>query len=177
MISFSYEDGLCLEYMPNGNLRDYLCRYNDTVSREQRHKWAYEAAEGLDVLHSADIIHSDPKPSNFLLDACLNLRIADFGCSSFRRSQASAHADLFALGSTIYEIMTGRSPYQELPSSEVQQRYRAHEFPDVTNIPCGECIRQCWLGEAYSAQEIRDVIKAETPDFLQPPAVGVIQPM
>jgi hypothetical protein len=38
MISFSYEDGLCLEYMPNGDLRDYLRQYKDTMSRKQRHK-------------------------------------------------------------------------------------------------------------------------------------------
>jgi serine/threonine protein kinase len=161
MIGYTEEDGLYLEYMPNGNLRDYLGRYNATISLEQRHKWACEAAEGLQVLHSADIIHGDAKLPNFLLDATLGLRIADFGHASFRTSRVSVGKDLFALGSTIYEIMTGASPYQELASSEVERRFKARELPNLTDILCGECIRQCWLGQVNSAQEVYDMIAAE----------------
>jgi hypothetical protein len=31
MICYIAKDGLCLEYMPNGDLRDYTCRYNGTA--------------------------------------------------------------------------------------------------------------------------------------------------
>src|SRR5207253_4879834 len=103
----------------------------------------------------------DAKLPNFLLDATLGLRIADFGHASFGISQVSVGKDLFALGSTIYEIMTGASPYQELASSEVEPRFEARQFPNLTDILCGECIRQCWLGEVKSAQEVYDIIEAE----------------
>ena len=67
--------------------------------------------------------------------------------------------DLFALGSTIYELLTGHSPYEELPSDEVERLYQEKEFPDVSNLPCGDVIIQCWLGEFDSAQQVWDLIK------------------
>lgn len=69
--------------------------------------------------------------------------------------------DLFSFGSTIYTIITGQYPFQELPSDEVAERYKAHEFADVTAITCGEIINRCWRCEVESAQEIYDFIQAE----------------
>jgi serine/threonine protein kinase len=81
---------LTMEYMPNGCLKDYLSTYNDKIPIRQRLQWAREAAEGLQLLHSANVIHCDVEPRNFLLDAELSLKIADFSGSSLEGSQASA---------------------------------------------------------------------------------------
>ncbi|KAL5323222.1 hypothetical protein ACEPPN_007755 [Leptodophora sp. 'Broadleaf-Isolate-01'] len=126
------ECSLIMEYMPNGCLKDYLLANNEKVTTAQRLRWAQEAAEGLQLLHAANVIHCDVEPKNFLLDADLSLKIADFSGSSLDGSNASACAgtrflppsfdwrspptiqnDLFGLGSTIYTIMTGRYPFQE----------------------------------------------------------------
>ncbi|MCJ1248686.1 hypothetical protein MMC30_005904 [Trapelia coarctata] len=166
---------LTLQYMPNGSLKDFLLANNDIVSRKQRLQWVQEAAEGLQLLHVASVIHCDVEPKNFFLDANLGLRIADFSGSSLEGSRASACAgqrfslpdfdwrrqptvqdDLFGLGSTIYFIMTGQYPFQELSSDEVEDNYRAHRFPDVTNIECGNIIKRCWHSEVASAQGIRE---------------------
>lgn len=48
----------------------------------QRLQWVRDAAEGLHFLHPANVIHCDVEPRNFLLDAELSLRIADFSGSS-----------------------------------------------------------------------------------------------
>ncbi len=174
------ECSLTMEYMPNGCLKGDLLAHNDKISATQRLQWILEAAEGLQLLHSANILHCDVEPKNFLLDADLGLRFADFGGSSFEGSLASASAetrflppdfnlhrmptiqdDLYGFGSTIYSIMTGQYPFQELPSNEVEKLYKAHKFPDVTGIPCGEIIERCWRCEFVSAQEIYDLIQAE----------------
>jgi hypothetical protein len=42
--------------------------------------------------------------------------------------------DLFALGSTIYELLTSCRPYEEVPSHEVEGLYGEGEFPDVSNL-------------------------------------------
>lgn len=172
------ECALTMEYMPNGCLKDYLLAHNDKISMTQRLRWVREAAEGLQLLHSAKAIHCDVEPKNFLLDADLGLKIADFSGSSLEGSQASACAgtrflppdfdwcsaptvqnDLYGLGSTIYSIMTGRYPFQEVGSDEVEKLYKAHNFPDVTRILCGEIIERCWRFEVVSAQEICNFVR------------------
>src|SRR5437762_9967057 len=80
---------LTMEYLPNGSLKDYLLAHNK-ISMIQRLRWVGEAAEGLQLLHSANVIHCDVEPKNFLLDADLGLNIADFSGSSLEGSQASA---------------------------------------------------------------------------------------
>lgn len=45
--------------------------------------------------------------------------------------------DLFTLGSTLYEIFRGVSPYAEVPDDEVERLFRQKEFPDVSGIPYG----------------------------------------
>jgi hypothetical protein len=54
----------------------------------------------------------------------------------------------------MYEIFTGASTYEELDSAEVERLYKEHEFPDVSEIACGEIIRHYWLCEAASAQQV-----------------------
>lgn len=120
---------LTMEYMPNGNLQAFLIK-NDTVAEAQRRRWVQQATEGVQLLHDADVLHRDINPKNFLLDAHLGLRIADFGGSSLAGSKPSACSgqrfslpdkswrdpptaqdDLFALGITIYFIMTCQPPF------------------------------------------------------------------
>lgn len=79
MLGYSKE-GLILEYMEKGPLEEYLTEHPD-VAIEQGLRWARQAAEGLQLLHTSGIIHCDTKPRNFLLDANLCLKIADFSGS------------------------------------------------------------------------------------------------
>jgi serine/threonine protein kinase len=169
---------LTMEYMPNGALKEYLYEHKDTICTKQRLQWAREAAEGLQQLHLANVIHCDVEPKNFLLDSSLSLKIADFSGSSLDGSQATActgtrflqpdfnwrspptvQQDLYSLGSTIYNIMTGQPHFQELPSDEVEQLYEANTFPALTDVLCGEIIQRCWCKEVASAQEIYNLIE------------------
>jgi serine/threonine protein kinase len=136
---------LTMEYMPNGRLKDHLLANNDSMPITQCLQWVLEAAEGLQLLHSAKIVHCDVKPKKSLLDANLGLRIAEFSGASLDSLKASACArirfiphyldwrrpatvqnDLLGLGSTIYSIMAGHYPFQELPSNEATELYDRH---------------------------------------------------
>ena len=170
---------LTMEYMPNGNLQTFLLK-NDTVTETQRLRWVQEAAEGIQLLHDAGVLHCDINPKNFLLDARLGLKIADFGGSSLAGSKPSAcsgqrfslpdkcwrdpptvHDDLFALGTTIYFIMTCQLPFPGLSDEEVEENYRNHKFPDVSKIVCGQLIQQCWTSQIASAQEIYETMRSK----------------
>ncbi|KAJ6016304.1 kinase domain containing protein [Penicillium herquei] len=158
------KDGLILEYMKNGDLKTYLQAQN-SIPRSLKLKWAYQIAEAVSLLHSNGIIHCDIKPRNLLLDTTLNIKIIDFSGSSLDGSKPASGegtrfylprhwrdpptvaTDLFALGSTLYEVFQETSPYEDIPSDQVEALFKRKEFPSVSAIPYGQIIEQCWLSQ------------------------------
>jgi serine/threonine protein kinase len=139
-----------MEYLENGNLRDYIRKNYAIITSELRLRWAKQAAEGLQILHSVNVVHCDISPRNFLLDGDLNLKISDFAGSSLSGSIPSAYAntryrhpdghwdipprfedDIFGLGSLIYFIMTNNYPYEEVSSDDVERLYKDRQFPSL----------------------------------------------
>ncbi|OQD65448.1 hypothetical protein PENPOL_c006G07162 [Penicillium polonicum] len=175
-------DGLVLEYMKNGDLKTYL-QAQKSIPISLKLKWAYQIAQAVSLLHSNGIIHCDIKPRNLLLDATLNIKIIDFSGSSLDwskpasgegtrfylprhwRDPPTVATDLFALGSTLYGVFQGTSPYEEVPSDQVEELFKRKEFPNVSAIPCGQIIKQCWLSHVDSAEHgqafIRDIIRSK----------------
>ena len=178
-------DGLILEHMKNGDLKTYLQAQNSTPM-SLKLKWADQIVQAVSLLHSNGIIHCDIKPRNFLLDATLNIKIIDFSGSSLDGSKPASGegtrfylprhwrdpptvaTDLFALGSTLYEVFQGTSPYEEIPSDQVELLFKRKEFPDVSALPCGQIITQCWLCQVDSAEQvqasIQDLIRSNLND-------------
>lgn len=94
----------------------------------------------------------------------MDLKVCDFAGSSLQGSKAlvcssarfwrptlpgtpcDAQDDIFGLGSTIYTILTGKEPFGELESDEVEARFSAAEFPDTDGLVLGEVIQACWGG-------------------------------
>ena len=143
-------------------------------------------AEGLKLLHALNIIHCDLTPHNMFLDDDLELKIGDFGCCSIDDSPSTAGTstrfyppraswsspvtpddDLFALGSCMYEVLTGAAPFQETPSPQVRNLVRLQQFLDLTGLDFGQMIRDCWLLRAHSAQYVHSRIDEDLQDSPQ----------
>jgi hypothetical protein len=52
------------------------------------------------------------------------------------------------LGSTIYMIFTGKEPFGDLESVEVEARSSTAELPDASNLPFDDVMQSCWGGRA-----------------------------
>ncbi|KAF2241447.1 kinase-like protein [Trematosphaeria pertusa] len=156
-----------------------LYKQGKTPSHKQALKWSCQVAEGIAYLHQKGVIQGDIGCHNALLKGN-EIKICDFGGSSIDgeparagyecRSQRwdddenpSIASELFALGSTIYEIWTTTRPYEDEPDDTVEDNYKHQCFPDVEALPVAKIIKKCWHGSYTSADEVvADLILLQT---------------
>lgn len=172
-----HEHGLEFGLAAYGDVRRYLEARQPSESPEAlRRKWARQAAEALAFIHAKEVIHCDVHPNNLLLDEHLNIQLCDFGGSTFSILDGGAmesvrfflprdplsvpniRSDLFALGSTIYFIMSDYEPYHQMTEEQVADYFRKREFPDVQELPYGRIIEGCWKGEFSCTLEVIDAM-------------------
>jgi serine/threonine protein kinase len=166
------EDGLKLEFAKGGSISSYMERtHASAIPVDLRLKWSQQAAEAVAFIHSRGVIHCDIHTNNLLLDDNLDVKLSDFqgtykdldgyAMESTRfclprepTTTPNVTTDLFALGSSIYTIMTGFEPYLDLLDTEVEERYKKRQFPTVDGVIGGEVIQKCWVEAYVSATEL-----------------------
>jgi serine/threonine protein kinase len=84
---------IIMEYMENGSLSNYI--HHHTPSIMKKINFMIEIAQGLTYLHQrrpSYVIHRDIKPTNFLINKDLHVKIADFGiCKILDSSKSLIH--------------------------------------------------------------------------------------
>jgi serine/threonine protein kinase len=74
--------------------------------------------------------------------------------------QPTMRSEIHSLGSTIYEIVTGRKPFHEAQDRdrEIETLMRQGRYPDVKTLPLGDVINKCWNGIYNSALTVAQEI-------------------
>jgi serine/threonine protein kinase len=179
--------GLLLIETSHGNLQNYIDQNNDSICPSTRKKWCRQVTEGLQYVHSKDVIHSDLRPENCLLHKphlSLDILLCDFGGSTCRALgvdgrglpdppfwdlvwESTTGTDIFSLGSIFYTIVTGHWPYKSdnLPEEDKWQyegrviaMLEQGMYPQVEGISGGTIMMGCWQ-KLYSTAE--DVLRAQ----------------
>lgn len=185
------EAGLYLERAVNGTIFNFLTetKHHD-ISLQQRIAWCREVVEAVEHVHSKRVIHCDIQPTNILLDENLHIKLADFQgrylaedgevimagwsgepcryfCPREDDFEADWHTDLFALGSTIYFIITGHEVFSDIIAGEagwdekVRSRFTSCCFPNDQHA-CSTITQKCWTRQYGSAGEVlKDISTVE----------------
>ena len=172
-----FEGRATLEYAENGSLRQFLRKTKRPPSEQVILRWAQQAAQALSFCHSHGVLHGDICCSNYFLDHDLNLKLGDFAGSCIDQSRpsifyshthqlpdtdTSLQTEIFAFGSSLYEMVTGSPPYAGMSDAEVEGLFRSKRFPNVTFVEVlGTIISRCWRLEFDSMVDVLKSIEDE----------------
>jgi serine/threonine protein kinase len=120
-----------------------------------------EAAAGLNHFHEKGWVHRDIKPDNFLLGDEDNIKLIDFnlarkpvgalgklfakkpkvqGTPSYmspeqiRCQPLDVRADIYSFGCVVYELLSGKTPFNASTPSDLLQRHLSARAPDLTVV-------------------------------------------
>ncbi|KAJ7778493.1 kinase-like domain-containing protein [Mycena metata] len=158
----SFPSSLCLvsPWMEHGNILRYLKHHGHA----NVDKLLYQVAQGLEYLHSQNIVHGDLRGTNILITKDWTACLTDFGLSGFSDATASTSTgrrgslywmapellspdrfglkfirtpatDVYAFGCLCLELYTGRAPFSHLPEPAAMMKIINGERPELRSGP------------------------------------------
>ena len=149
---------LVMEYVPGITLRDAMNDFG-ALDANKALEIIEPLTEGLAAAHSAGILHRDLKPENVFLSDGGKVKLGDFGLAReisehtqtgsvvgtvaylspelVLRGQADARSDVYSLGVMIFEMLTGKQPYQGEQAVQVAYQHANENIPAPSSIQPG----------------------------------------
>jgi serine/threonine protein kinase len=145
-----------MEYITGPSLAQILAQHPNGLPLSDVKFWLKGLVEGVAYLHDHGIVHRDLKPANLFLEEGV-VKIGDYGLSkSITSSNEPGHSesvgtchymapeiasgkyhkpiDVYAIGVILYEIITGRVPFDGETVGEVLMKHLTSQ-PDLSPLP------------------------------------------
>jgi len=154
MFHLSEEKGtsyITMEYVPGEDLKSFLKR-SRRLDIGTAISISKQVCEGMAEAHGLGVVHRDLKPSNIMIDKDGNARIMDFGIARSLKTkgitgagvmigtpeymspeqveakEVDQRSDIYSLGVILYEMVTGRIPFQGETSLSIAMKQKS-EMP------------------------------------------------
>jgi eukaryotic-like serine/threonine-protein kinase len=161
---FSSDDGtyyMVLEFVAGETLQQRLKQLNNQgrkLGLEDAIKYTLNICDALAYAHQRGIIHRDIKPANIMLDIYGQAILMDFGIVKIlggtshtatgavlgtaryispeviRAEQVDQRSDIYSLGATMYEMLSGQTPFQSDSSMSLMMMHLNDPVPDPRKL-------------------------------------------
>ncbi len=157
---FGVDDRSCPYFvmeLVDGQSLDRIVRERGRLPPREGIRRVKQAAEGLSAAHRAGIVHRDIKPSNLIVDGKGHVKLVDFGIARVTTGVGTAltgaaalmgtpgymapeqaqgkpvdhRADIYALGLTLYELLSGQPPYTAADPISLVVKNMQEPLPDL----------------------------------------------
>ena len=142
---------MVMEWFDGKTLREIM-KENGTLAPERAARIAASVCEALEYIHSRGFVHGDIRPENVMVGAGDRIKLIDFGGAikaaarrltmtklsqaigtseyvspeELKGRRADARSDIYALGVMLYEMLTGKMPFQ---GTALYDRIRNYPVP------------------------------------------------
>ena len=147
---------IVMEYVEGTDLKDYV-RQRGALHPIEAVRIMMQIVSAIAAAHQNRIIHRDIKPQNILIDREGNVKITDFGIAvalsdtsltqtntllgsvhylspeQARGGMATIQTDIYALGIVLYELLTGRVPFDGESAVSIALKHFQEPLPPVMN--------------------------------------------
>ena len=149
---------LVMEYVPGITLRDAMNDFG-SLDANKALEIIEPLTEALAAAHAAGILHRDLKPENVFLSDGGKIKLGDFGLAReisehtqtgsvigtvaylspelVLRGQADARSDIYSLGVMMFEMLTGKQPYQGEQAVQVAYQHANENIPAPSSVKPG----------------------------------------
>lgn len=191
---------LVMDYVDGEDLASILERDKE-VPVQQAVEWALQVADALEYLHEQEppVLHRDIKPANIRITRKNRAMLVDFGLvklyspgmqttlgaravtpgyappEQYGKGKTDARTDIYALGATLYHILTGVEPLESVQRVSGERMPPPMQLNPKIPAPLSQAIeRALALDPAQRFQSVREFRQALRAS-LEPP-IGYVQP-
>lgn len=170
------------EYASQGEIFDYIARHGRMTEGAARRKF-WQILSAVEYCHNRRVVHRDLKAENLLMDANMNIKIADFGFSNYYtpgeqlatwcgsppyaapevfegKKYTGPEIDIWSLGVVLYVLVCGALPFDGSTLHTLRDRVLSGRFriPYFMSSDCESLIRKMLVldpSKRYSVDQIK----------------------